>query len=243
MEEKLKKSGMGMLRFTTLLLLGLLFFSHESKAQTTYSAEGFNSSLSLFSVTNGASAYRTGNSGTGDRPASSPYAYEGTHGFACVNDNITLQSTVINTQGICGASFSFDLAAFSLGSTSNGLDGGDAVRIDISPDNGNTYYRTLDITGNNNAYWAYSATGVASTAYDGNANTVTFAPAGSGSRTTDGYSTVQISNLPNVSQLIIRIYLATSSNSEGWVIDDFKIQGNPPSAMSTTPATRCTPEH
>lgn len=241
MEKKLKKSRMGKLRFTALLLMGLLLFSDESNAQTTYSTEGFNNSMSLFSVTNGTAAYRTGNSGTGDRPASSPYAFEGTHGFSCVNTNITLQSLVIDTRGICGASLTFDLAAFSLGSTTNGLDGADEVRVDISPDNGANYYRTIDIDGNNNAFWSYSATGVASTAYDGNANTVTFAPAGGGSRTTDGYSTVQISNLPNVSQLIIRIYLTTSANSEGWVIDDFKIQGNPPSAMSTTPATRCTP--
>ncbi len=224
-----------------MVALGMLVFSNAAFAQVTYYSEGFNNGLSMFSVTNGTAAYRTGNSGTGDRPASSPYAFEGTHGFSCVNTNITLQSSVINTQGICGASLSFDLAAFSLGTTGNGVDAADLVRVDISPDNGANYYRTLDVNGNNNAYWAFSATGVASTAYDGNANTVTFAPAGGGSRTTDGYSTVQISNLPNVSQLIIRIYLTTSANSEGWVIDDFKIQGNPPSAMSTSPATRCTP--
>ncbi len=225
----------------SIWLVMCLFFNFNLRSQTTYVSEGFNNSLTQFSVTNGTAAYRTGNSGTGDRPASSPYAFEGTHGFSCVNTSITLQSNVINTQGICGAILSFDLAAFSLGTTTNGLDGTDVVRVDISPDNGTNYYRTLDINGNGNAFWAYSATGVASTAYDGNATAVVFAPGGGGSRTTDGYSTVQITNLPNVAQLLVRIYLTNNSGSEGWLVDDFKIQGNPPSAMATSPAVRCTP--
>lgn len=121
------------------------------------------------------------------------------------------------------------LASFSIGSTGNGADPADYVRIEISPDGGTTYYNTLEINGPtaSNAYWGFSTgTGTASTTYDGDASTVTFTPAGTGSRTTDGYSTVKITNLPAVTNLKIRITFDNDAAAERWIIDDFVLSGS-----------------
>jgi len=204
------------------LLFVILFFSLVGRGQVTIVSDGLNNSSSLFTLSGG--AYYTGNSAAGDRPASSPFAIEGTHGYGLTSGIATLTSSSFSTCGHSSVTMSLRLAAFSIGSTTNGLDSGDVVTIEVSPDDGANWYSTLRILGNSNAFWGYSGTGVASTSYDGNATPVDIQPAGGGSRTTDGYSTINITGLPSVSLLKIRITLSDDS-SERWVVDDFKVQG------------------
>lgn len=220
------------------LLIITLFCSVVSWGQVTIASDGLNNSTTLFTLTNG--AYYTGNSGTGDRPASSPFASEGTHSRGIINGTATLLSNDINTIGYTSITMSFKLASFSIGSTGNGADGTDIVTIEVSPNGGTNWYSTERILGNSNAFWAYSATGIATTAYDGNATPVDFTPAGGGSRTTDGYSTIEITNLPASTNLKFRITLLNNATAEQWVVDDFKVQGILASSNTITTDTAIT---
>ncbi|MEQ3690561.1 MAG: choice-of-anchor D domain-containing protein [Flavobacterium sp.] len=205
-----------------LLLLTFLFTTF-SWGQVIITSDGLNNSTTLFTLSGG--AYYTGNSAAGDRPATSPFASEGTHSRGVSNSTATLTSSDINSTGYTSITATFKLASFSIGSTGNGADGADAVTVEISPDGGASWFSTVRVLGNSNAYWDYAATGNATTAYDGNVTPVDFAPAGGGSRTTDGFSNVEITGLPSVSNLRVRITLFNNSANERWLIDDFKVQG------------------
>lgn len=228
--------------FNSILFL-VLFFSYYSIRSQTIVNDSFENTTTLFS--NSGSTYYSGNSATGDRPATSPFASDATYGIGVSNGTAILTSSVINTSACSSIQLSFNLAAFSIGSTTNGLDATDYVEVDISPDGGTTYYNTIQINGNNNAYWAYSATGIASTPYDGNATPVSFSPAAGGSRTTDGYSTVTVTGLPSVSNLMIKITMVNNSSSERWVIDHLIVSGSctvctaPTTTLSSSGQTIC----
>lgn len=204
--------------------------SNEFDVTQNIASESFENSVTLFLRSGG--AFYTGNSGGGDRPASSPFAILGTHSVGISSGSLTLTSSDINTSGHTGVELSFRLAAFSISSTGNGMEVGDIVTVEVSPDGGSTYFNTLRVLGNTNARWAYSATGTATTSYDGNPSSVDFQPDGGGERTTDGYSTVKLTNLPIVSNLRVRITAVNNDGAERWVIDDFKLTGNVTNAIS-----------
>ena len=227
-----------------LFIVFVLVFTQQSAAQTTIVSEGFNNTLTAFTFT-GTGAFYTGNSGTGDRPASSPFASEGTHSGGVTNGTLTLTSVAdINTSAYTGIQLSLRAAAFSIGSTSSGVDLSDKIIVQISTNSGGSYTTILTVNGclqdagTNDAWWAYSATGVASAVYP---TAATFTPAGSGSRTTDGYSTLIISSLPAISTLRVRIIANNNATVERYVIDDFKITGClPPAApMVSSPVNYC----
>ncbi len=104
------------------------------------------------------------------------------------------------------------------------MESSDDVTVEISPDGGSHYYSTAIITGNGSSRWNFSATGNATTAYDGDANAVTFTQV-SGLSTTSA-STVNITGLPVTSNLKVRITLSNSYKNELWVIDEFSITGD-----------------
>lgn len=216
--------------FIALLVSGL------SWGQVTIASDGLNNATSLFTLSNG--DYYTGNSATGDRPATSPFASEGTDSRGVSNTTATLTSSNINTVGYTAISTTFRLASFSINSTGNGADAGDIVTVEISPNGGTNYYSTVRVLGNTNAYWAYATgTGIATTAYDGNATPVNYAPIAGGNRTTDGYSTVTITGLPAVTNLRVRITMLNNDTNERWLIDDFIVEGTS-SVPCTTPTTQ-----
>ena len=207
-----------------LVVVALIFVNVCSYGQVTIASDGLNGSTSLFTLTNG--AYYSGNSAAADRPAASPFFSEGTEARGINNGTATLLSNDINSSAYSAIFLTFKLASFSIGSTGNGADGGDVVTVEVSPNGGTNWYSTVRVLGNANAYWAYSTgTGVASTAYDGDATAVDFIPSGGGSRTTDGYSTVTVTGLPASSNLKIRITLLNNSANERWVMDDFLVRG------------------
>jgi len=220
------------------LFLITVLFSTLGWGQVTIASDGLNNATTLFTLTNG--AYYTGNSATGDRPASSPFASEGTHSRGVSNASAILLSNDINTNGYTSVIMSFKLASFSISSTGNGADASDIVTVEVSPNGGTNWYSTVRVLGTGNAYWSYTATGNASTAYDGNATPVNFQPAAGGSRTTDGYSNVVISGLPNSVNLRFRITLLNDNASERWLLDDFKVEGIPASTNTITTDTAIT---
>jgi hypothetical protein len=209
----------------------------------TFFTEGFNGSLSNFNITSGTGAYYSSNSGTGDRPASSPFTTEGSNSFGKSNGEVIITSNTIDASPYNNISLTFDLASFSIGSTGNGADAGDFISVEISTDGGTNYYNTLEVLGNGNAYWSYAATGDATTAYDGDNSPIVFQPSGGGSRTTDGYSDITITNIPSTNGLRIRITLLNNTGNERWIIDNLQLAGNGSSfvpgyenlAVSTSP--------
>ncbi|MFO7657244.1 MAG: hypothetical protein R6W78_09265, partial [Bacteroidales bacterium] len=220
---KRKASYLRILCKASFMVFFVSFFL-TSRSQVTIVADGLNNSSSLFTITGG--SFYTGSTGGGDRPANSPLTVEGSHSFGVVDGAATMTSSSINTSNYYNISLNLRLASFSINRTNNGADLTDYVTIEISPDDGLNYYNTLRVTGNNDAYWSYAdGTGVASTAYDGDASVVTFTPAGGGNRTTDGYSTMNISNLPSATNLRVRISLLNNSIRERFCIDDFEITG------------------
>jgi hypothetical protein len=124
-----------MKKIFTFLFLTIVFFMGAGQASWgQIVSDGLNNSTTLFTLSNG--TYYTGNSATGDRVASSPFAVEGTHARGISNGTATLTSSDINTSTYTGVSMSFRLAAFSIASTGNGVDGADIVTVEISPNGG-----------------------------------------------------------------------------------------------------------
>ena len=195
-------------------------------------SDNFENSLSAFTVTSGTASYRTGNSTASDGPSNSPLTNSGTSSLGVNNGSLELTSNVINTSLYSNVQLSFKLASFSLTTAGNGADAGDIVTVEISPDGGTNYYSTLRVLGNSNAYWTYAATGNASTAYDGNATPISFSPSGGGSRTSDGFSSIAITNLPISSNLRVRITVLNNAANELWVLDNFVISGTGSSYVS-----------
>ncbi len=184
----------------------------------------------VYSATGG--SIQTGSSTGGDRPSSSPYYTSGTQGYQVNNDTATLAFNDINTSGYTGIQLTLRLAAFSINTSANGLDDGDYVEVQISPDNGANYYPTIRVSGrapvSQGAYWSFAGgTGNAATVYDGDGTVTGYAPTGSGNRTADGYSTITITSLPTVSQLRVRVIMKNDYAYERWVIDDLQITGTP----------------
>ena len=205
-------------------LLVLVVMGGSVRGQVTIVSDGLNSSTTLFTLSSG--AYYNSSSSSSDRPASRPFYVEGSASRGIINGSATLTSSAdINTNGYTNILLSFRLAAFAITSTTNGLDGPDIITVEVSPNSGTTWYSTARVLGNSNCYWDYSATGLATTPYDENITPVDFTPAGGGSRTTDGYSTINVSSLPATTTLRIRITMLNNDVKEQWVVDDFKITG------------------
>ncbi len=219
----------------------LFFWNHSFNsaiAQSTFTIlnDGFNGSVTQSVVSGG--NFMSGNSAGADRPQSTAFAFSGSGSFGVSNNTETVE-TEFSTAGMCSPQMTFKLASWSIGSSTNGADNGDFVLVEISPDGGNTFYPTLEVNGNSNAYWGYGATGVASTAYDGDNNQVNFQPGGGGLRTTDGMSTITVTNLPISRRVMVRITLDNSSNSELWTMDDWVVTGTTVPTLTTTGGYTC----
>lgn len=211
-----------------ILSVSLLLLFHYASSQTTIAVQDFDGGSPAWGFTNTNGATVTGNSTAGDRPASSAVYTSATTSFGTNNTTSTVTFSNISGLGTYTSKYvEFRLASWSLASTGNGAETGDAVNLDISFDGGTTYSNEIQVTGNSNAYWHYTTgTGLATATYDGNNTATTFAPgATTGNKTTDGYSTVHL-DLPNAcTQVRIRIRATNNSTSERWTIDDVKLIG------------------
>jgi hypothetical protein len=201
--------------------------------------EGFESGVAngYFTVTTTSANATTGivssNSPSGWSPSSSPRAASGTKGYqfgaagGTTGSTIFVSPTIDATQYTNNMTFSMKVAAFGT-SSGSGMDSvsSDFVFVEVSSDGGTTYSAaSLKQGGNNNANWAFSATGTATTAYG--STTYSQSAASSGDNLTAGPSTLTITGIPNTStQLKFRITVRnsqTASNDENWVVDDIKL--------------------
>src|SRR6185295_6796315 len=107
----------------------------------------------------GTPTFATGTSTASDCPPNSPFgigtsiAWETTQQSA----GVILEFANINTTGYTDVYITYRVAAFSLGSATNGPDALDHVTPSVSVDNGTTWYTRKKITGNNNNSWEYAA--------------------------------------------------------------------------------------
>ena len=146
------------------------------------------------------------------------------------NSTATIVFESINTTDYSGVRLDFRLAALSgTGSNANGMEDEDTFTVDVSPDNGATWYSQIIITGstNNNARWSFvGASGEASVSYTTGAAT-TFTPGGGGIRTTDGYTFISVTSLPAASSLKIRFTALDDADNERWLVDSVIVSGAP----------------
>jgi len=189
----------------------------------------------------------SGSSASGDRPASSTFFSQGAQAYGLSStSSATVTATVASSANIDASTYtnisvSFRLAAFSVNSSANGVDGPDFVTLEVSTDGGATYSSEIRVNGNNNAYWHYTTgSGTATRAYSGNNTPTAFAPAGGGARTTDGYSTVSVTGIASTTSLRFRIAMSDNAINERWVVDDVLVKGSAatgPVITTLSPAT------
>lgn len=174
--------------------------------------------LPIINISGG--SYQTGN---GLYPAS-PKFVSPTRGYGKSDGNATVELGPIDASSFTSATFRLHLASFSL-TNGNGADSPDFVSIAISIDNGVSYSQELTVFGGStttsNNKWDFSALGEASTVYDGD-NVATSIVSFTG---VNGKANVQISGIPNASNIRIKILIHNDQTSELWVIDDAEIYG------------------
>ncbi len=161
-------------------------------------------------------------------PSDSTWGASG-RGIGATSNSATILFDPIDTTSYTGVGMTLRLAALSINTNNNGMEVGDTFRVEVSPDNGTTWYSQLIVTGQStpsaNARWSFaSASGTAGVSYTTGSAT-TFSPAAGGIRTTDGYTFLSVSNLPSVSQLSIRLTATDSDANERWLVDSFSVNG------------------
>jgi hypothetical protein len=126
--------------------------------------------------------------------------------------------------------FKFKLASYTFSNstaTTRGVDVADYVSVQVSTNGGVSYVNELRITGNSNATWPYTATGVINHTANGSF-TNSAAPAGdvytspTGANAT-GPSTITL-NLPmGITQVAVDLYCRANSAGEEWWIDNIEL--------------------
>jgi hypothetical protein len=215
-------------RHNTLLLSAALGMSlHIAQGQSTSSmaVQDFDNGPREYGYTlTGNATIVSGTSRSNERPANSNQFVSGPNGLAVENNSATLTFAPQAFTGFTGNYLRFRLAAFATSPNNAGVNQGDYVRVDISPDQGATFYRTLEIRGSSdpaspNAYWGFNLARAA-TSYDGDGQPSYFFPGGGGLRTVDGYSDVEIDlSTTALRNVTVRIVIVSSGNNR-WVIDD-----------------------
>lgn len=210
-------------KFLLFSALLMLFVSWQGYGQTTIAQQDFETSPGTPTLTflNTGGAFSTGN---GLFPAA-PKFVSGSRGFEVSNGTAILTFSSLNTSNYSSVSLSFRLASFA-GTSGNGADGADEVKVEISTNGGANFSSEAVVSGNNNAKWSFtSGTGTFSSAYDGNVSPTTIAPTSGGNVTTQGYSTVTLSNITPSPNLVVRITMTNNAANETWVMDDVSVSG------------------
>jgi len=168
-------------------------------------------------------------------PTTSAVIYGSGNGSSGVEQDWYSMPNVTGLSATSQYQFKFKLASRSFTGASaatRGLDAADLIEVQVSTTGGITYVSELRITGNNNAQWAYTATGAITHNADGTftnsaapTGDVYQSPAGVtlGVLITTGYSTVTL-NLPmGITQVAVDIFCRVNSTGEEWWIDNIQL--------------------
>jgi hypothetical protein len=192
-------------------------FFNPADTLTILAAENFENAFGFFTVTGTGSSFIQGSSTGVQTPPNSPFAFSGTYALGVTSGTTVLTSPEINTSTFTSNAFTMKTAAF------NGLDVGDRIIVEVSPNGGSNWYNTLTLTGNSNASWAYTSANSATVSYDGDSITTSF-------NTTS--STITVNNLPQTTNLRVRITVNTDGGGETWALDQFRLSGRAASFVS-----------
>lgn len=188
--------------------------------------------------------FSTGTSGSGDNPKSNVLFSEGERGYRIqggdisvpqIPTSVTFNFNATDISVYSQVSLFFNIAAFSLGSKTDGMDDFDIdgnstmidddkidyVLVEISPDNGvNWFTQAKIVSDEENLVWGFntSTTETASRDYVAN-NNLTYFKSVSG----NPYHDIFINNLPAVTQLKVRITAQNNAPTESWIIDNIQL--------------------
>lgn len=111
---------------------------------------------------------------------------------------------------------------FTSNAATRGVDLDDYITVHVSTNGGATYSSELRVTGNNNSFWSYNSTAVASKTANG--TLTVFSPSGGGDRTLtgDGYSFIELVLSPGMTQCAVAISCRANSFGEEWWIDNIE---------------------
>ena len=204
--------------------------------ETVNASPALTRSTATVSGSPATSAISSGNSASsGDSPANSPLFAAGSQGYRASGPNSGSTAAIVastfssvDTRNYASVSVSVRVAAFSIGSTGNGMEATDYCEISVSPDGGTTWYQQHRLTGNTNARWAFSGTGSATRAYQANNTFTTTSAPSSGLLTGDNaITTLLVTGLPSVADLRVRVTTSCNDVTENWVIDNVTVTGSP----------------
>ncbi|MGV3695467.1 choice-of-anchor D domain-containing protein [Flavobacterium sp.] len=130
--------------------------------------------------------------------------------------------------------FSMRVGAFRASGTTQGLDVNDLIQVETSVDGGVNWSVESVLRGFTNSRWNFATTGVFNAYYTGNNSGVTMDTRNGNAELTGtaGISTYYIKNLPQSSNLLIRITLNVDRDDELWALDDIKIEGQTPQSST-----------
>lgn len=208
----------------------MLVYGAFGQATDTLAIQDFETSPQKPTWTfSGTPVYNSGFSSSSAAPPNSELGINGSRAWELtqVSGGTTLEFANISVpNGYDSIRVKFKLAAMNLNSSTGGPDNLDYVLIEVSDDGGSTYHSRMRIRGavNNNSFWPYSASAVASLYYLPKTEE-TFQPTNSGLQTTNGIGTGVITFPGNVGQVRIKITMRSSSSSDTWLMDNVTIVG------------------
>ena len=215
-----------------LLFIIFCFISlFNAQAQVILGAQNFETTSPANNMTfkvfgsGGTAGGFTGKSPMSYYSSDSPYYSDGVKGYGMNDGSRVIDFDPVNTLGYSNITLSYKIAAFATINT-QGLDVTDNVSVSVSVD-GVTYEDQIIVRGNTNAYWTYDATGLASTNYITGGLPTVFSPNTTpGLHTTDGMSTVELTNLPETRELYIRLTVTNNKPEEIWTVDKLRLTGS-----------------
>ena len=165
---------------------------------------------------------------SGDNGATNTFV--GARSLRVNNGTGIITMTGLNTSTFSDVELNIRVAAMSATNT-EGLDNiVDRVLVATSIDNGVTWSNELQVVGRSNSVWSFSSgIAIASKVYTGTNSVTIFGPSVATSainyQTTEGFSTIVLSSLPKVANLILRLTVVNDNAAEFWAIDNVTLFG------------------
>ena len=177
-----------------------------------------------YSFNTGAFSSVSGNSGGGDSPANSPQFTSSDTSWRVRNTTVDADFGPTNISAYQAVQVEINLAGFSINSTGNGLDTSDYVDIYISLDNGTNWSYEMEITGNNNARWAFNSGSNRTITYDGDDNPTSYSTS-SGNPIDNVIINIPNADAATASNFLIGFVISNNNSAESWNLDDITISG------------------
>ena len=152
--------------------------------------------------------------------------------FKGVGSSAVLRTAVLNFDPVDVSQYSnvnltMRVGAFRASGSTQGLDVYDLIQVETSTDGGVNWSVESILSGYNNSRWNFTTTGVFNAYYTGTNTGITMDTRNGNAELTGtaGISTYNVKNLPQSSNLMIRITMLIDRDDELWALDNVKIEG------------------